>query len=321
MWPDPDHYSGGVTGPTERMLELLSLLQSGREWAAGELASRLNTSPRTLRRDLDRLRALGYPVESSRGPGGSYRLVAGRALPPLMFTDDEAVAAVVGLRFAALATADEATEAALGKLEQALPSRLRYRLEAVSATTSGSRPVAAPSPRSVATLATAARSRQHVRFAYTSRTGATSERRVEPYRLVVLGRRWYLHGWDRDRGAWRTFRMDRVSEVSVPGTTFVPRPEPPDGTATFTADRHPRGVVDFAAPIEVVAERLMAEAGSLTAITEDSCRYTTGADEWQWLAVTLAAVGVPYRVERPPELIEQTRLLADRAAQATSTTR
>lgn len=312
MWPDYDHYSGGVSGPTERLLELLSLLQGGRDWPAGELASRLGTSPRTLRRDLERLRELGYPVESSRGPGGSYRLVAGRALPPLMFTDDEAVAAAVALRTAE----DDSATAALRKLEQALPSRLRYRMEAVAAATT-SRPVSAPSSKVVAAVAMAARAHQHLRFDYLSRSGVRSARRVEPYRQVLLGRRWYLLGWDQDRSAWRTFRLDRVSAVTVPGTTFVPRQEPPDGVGTFAVDgRRPVAVVHFEAPVEVVAERLRAEAGSLTATGERGCRYTTGADEWQWLAVTLAAVGVPYRVEAPPELVEQTRSLAARVADA-----
>ncbi|HEX2134144.1 MAG TPA: YafY family protein [Actinophytocola sp.] len=313
-----------MAGPTERVLELLSLLQGGRDWPAGELAARLGTSPRTLRRDLDRLRELGYPVVSTRGPGGAYRLVAGRALPPLMFTDAEAVAAVVGLRHAALSTADEAadaTAAALRKLEQALPSRLRHRLAAVTATTASvSRPGRAPAPGVVAVLATAARAHQHVRFAYTSRAGTVSHRRVEPYQQVLLGRRWYLMGWDQDRRAWRTFRLDRVADVSVPGTTFTPRPDrrPAFGTdGTDDTDDRPHAVVHFDAPAAVVAERLHAEAGTLTATGDHTCRYTTPPDDWRWLAAALAAVGEPYRVERPAELVEQTRLLATHATAAT----
>jgi predicted DNA-binding transcriptional regulator YafY len=300
-----------VTGPTARLLELLSLLQSGREWPAGELADRVGASSRTLRRDLERLRELGYPVESTRGPGGAYRLVAGRAVPPLMFTDDEAVAAAVALR----AAGDESATSAMRKLEAALPSRLRYRMEAISAATT-SRTSAAPSPKVVAAVAMAARAHQHIRFAYLSRTGARSTRRVEPYRQVLLGRRWYLLGWDQDRSAWRTFRLDRVTEVAVPGTTFVPRADPPPTAFPFNGGRRASAVVHFEGPVEVVAERLRAEAGSLTATSENTSRYTTGADEWQWLAVTLAAVGVPYRVESPPELIEHTRQLADRVARA-----
>ncbi|MGC7096225.1 helix-turn-helix transcriptional regulator [Amycolatopsis lurida] len=308
-----------MSGPGERMLELLSLLQSGRDWPGTELAERLGTSPRTLRRDLDRLRELGYPVRSARGPGGSYRLVAGRALPPLMFTDDEAVAAVVGLRFAALATGDPGADDALRKLEQALPNRLRYRTEAVSTATEGpSRPMSAADPSVVAGLATAATARQHVEFDYTARDGAHSRRRVEPYRQVLLGRRWYLLGFDRDRSAWRTFRLDRITAVHVPGTTFRPRELPAGGMTAFGEDRGAGAVVHFDAPVEVVAENLRAEAGSLVAVDGGKCRYVTGTDDWAWLAMAVAAVGVPYRIEGPPELIEETRRLAYRVAHATS---
>ncbi|AXB42483.1 helix-turn-helix transcriptional regulator [Amycolatopsis albispora] len=300
------------------MLELLSLLQSGRDWPGAELAERLGTSPRTLRRDLDRLRELGYPVRSARGPGGSYRLVAGRALPPLMFTDDEAVAAVVGLRFAALATGDPGADDALRKLEQALPDRLRHRTEAVSSATQGSaRPMAAADPAVVAGLATAAKAHRHADFDYTSRNGV-SRRRVEPYRQVLLGRRWYLFAFDRDREDWRTFRLDRIAAVHVPGTTFRPREVPENGMTAFGTARAGGAVVHFDAPVEVVAERLRAEAGSLIAVDDRRCRYVTGTDDWAWLAASVAAVGVAYRVEGPPELVEETRALARRVAEAVS---
>ncbi|HZG03676.1 MAG TPA: YafY family protein [Streptomyces sp.] len=308
------------------MLELLSLLQSGRAWPGTELAARLGTSPRTLRRDIGRLRDLGYPVVSSPGPGGSYRLVAGRAMPPLLLTDEEAVAVVVGLRLAASAQAHHdggAAEAALRKLEQVLPSRLRHRMEAVLASTEiASRAAPAPDLRTLHLLGTAAHHRQDVRFTYTSRSGERSERRVEPYRQVLLGRRWYLLGWDLDRRDWRTFRIDRIAEPAVPGTTFTPRDLPPDGAVGFVQasarlpiSRH-RGVVRFDAPVEVVSERLVAEAGSLEALDERTCRYVTVADSWEWLAITLAMVGVPYTVEGPPELIEYSRELARRIARA-----
>jgi predicted DNA-binding transcriptional regulator YafY len=308
------------------MLELLSVLQSGRSWSGAELAERLRTSPRTMRRDVDRLRELGYPVVSARGPGGSYRLVAGRAMPPLLFTDDEAVATGVGLRLAALAQMDGsegAADNALRKLEQVLPSALRYRLEAVSASTEAAgRGLPQLDLGLLQRLSTAAYARQDVRFSYTNRAGATGERRVEPYRQVLLGRRWYLLGWDLDRADWRTFRLDRIAGLAVPGTTFRPRELPKDGAASFVQnssrrrDSRRQGVVRFAAAAEVVSERLVAEAGSLTAIDGQSCRYVTAAESWDWLAVTLAAVGVPYTVEGPPELLDHTRELASRAAAA-----
>ena len=316
-----------MNGPSSRMLELLSLLQDGRTWQGCDLAARLGTSPRTLRRDLDRLRDLGYPVRSSRGPGGSYQLVAGRAMPPLLLSDDEAVAAVVGLRFASLARVDGSTgaaEAALRKLEQVLPSRLRHRMEAVSASTDAvSRTTQSLDLGTLQLLATCSHAHQDVRFAYTSRGGEPSERRVEPYRQVLFGRRWYLLGWDKDRQDWRTFRLDRIDDLTAPGTTFAPRELPADGAVSFVhaSARHPvsqhRGVVRFAAPIAVVSERLTAEAGSLEPIDDDTCRYITAPDSWEWLAITLAMIGVPYTIEGPSELISCSRHLAHRIALAT----
>lgn len=308
------------------MLELLSLLQGGRNWQAEELAARLGTSPRTLRRDIDRLRDLGYPVASSRGPGGSYQLVAGRAMPPLLFTDDEAVATVIGMRIASLAQVDgasEAAESALGKLEKVLPPRLRSRVRAVfDSTEAVSRATGTLDLSTLQALSSCAHAHQDVRFGYTNRAGERTERHVEPYRQVLLGRRWYLLGWDLDRGDWRTFRLDRIGGISVPGTTFAPRELPAGGAVSFVQDsarfpitRH-TGVVRFEAPVSLVSERLMAEAGSLEAIDEHSCRYVTAADSWEWLAITLAMIGVPYTVEGPPELIAYSRELAARIARA-----
>jgi predicted DNA-binding transcriptional regulator YafY len=310
--------------PARRMLELLSLLQDGRSRQAAELAGRLKVSPRTLRRDIDRLRDLGYPVSSCRGPGGSYQLTAGRAMPPLLLTDEEAVATVVGLRLAGLSQMDGgAAESALRKLEGVLPPRLRYRMAAVSASTeAASRAIQALDLRIVQTLSSAAHAHQDVRFGYTSRAGQRTERRVEPYRQVMVGRRWYLLGWDLDRRDWRTFRVDRIDEVAVPGTTFMPRELPPDGpvsfvqnAALFPISRH-RAVVRFAAPAATVAERLWAEAGALEPIDEHQCRFVTAPDSWEWLATTLAMVGLPYSIEGPPELRARSRELARRIAEA-----
>jgi predicted DNA-binding transcriptional regulator YafY len=309
-----------MNGPSSRLLALLSLLQSGRAWPAAELAARLGTTPRTLRRDLDRLRSAGYPVASTRGPGGSYRLVAGRAMPPLVLTDDEAIAAVVGLRFAALVlaggAADGVAEGALRKLEQVLPPRLRRRVAAVSAATHA---VTRESLDLVVVerLATAAHARQDVRFAYTGRAGGVSWRHVEPYRQVLLDRHWYLLGWDLDRGDWRTFRVDRIASVEVPGSTFAPREPLPDTMVHRSPREGPRGVVHFAAPPAEVSARLPAEAGTLEAV-DGGCRYTSPPDDWDWLAAAAATVGVPYRVESPPELVAATERLAGRAARATA---
>lgn len=303
-----------MNAPSTRMLTLLSLLQTGREWPAAELAARLDTTPRTMRRDIDRLRELGYPVESSRGPGGGYQLVAGQAMPPLAFTDDEAVATVIGLQFAETAQV-EGTTGALRKIERVLPSRLRNRVRAVAATVDTvSRSTL--DANTLRALGMAAYSHQDVRFRYTTRTGKGSERRVHPYRQVFMDGRWYLLGWDRDREDWRTFRLDRIEAVEVPGTTFTPVPLPPAVSFVQRPDGHRQGVIRFEAPLATVSERLVPQAGSLEPINGNSCRYVTAAESWEWLAITLAVVGVPYTIEGPAELIEYTRRLADQLAKA-----
>ncbi|MEJ2869816.1 YafY family protein [Actinomycetospora sp. OC33-EN08] len=297
-----------MTSPSVRMLELLSVLQDGREHTGADLAARLGASPRTVRRDLDRLRELGYPVESRRGPGGAYRLVAGSAVPPLLFTDDEAVAAVVGLR---LVAGTGAADGALRKLEQVLPSRLAHRVRAVSSSLDAVSRAAVPL-EVLQTLGAAIGARQDVRFTYVARSGEGSRRRVEPVRQVALARRWYLLGWDRDREDWRTFRLDRITGLDVPGTTFAER-TPPDDPVSFVQASvsvplsTTRAVVRFAAPAAVVSERLIAEAGAVEALGDDECRFVSAPDSWEWLAITLAMVGVPYVIEGPPELIERSR--------------
>lgn len=327
MWSVHDH-NGAMGSPSERMLELLSLLQDGREHRGAELADRLAASPRTVRRDLERLRGLGYPVESVRGPGGNYRLVAGRAMPPLLLTDDEAVAAVVvGLRLIADGgpdggADDEAATGALRKLTQVLPSRLRHRVAAVSASVeSASRAGPSPALDVVAALGTAIQARQEVHFRYAARSGTASSRRAEPARQVVLGRRWYLLAWDRDRADWRTFRTDRIADLVVPGVTFTPRALPEDpvsfvqASARVPITRH-RAVVRFDAPAAAVAERLIPEAGSIEALGDGTCRFVSAPDSWEWLAITLAMVGVPYVIEGPVELQERSRELAARISAA-----
>ncbi|GAB1510267.1 YafY family protein [Actinophytocola sp. KF-1] len=296
------------------MLELLSLLQTGRAWPARDLADRLGTTTRTLRRDLERLREFGYPVASTRGPGGSYRLVAGKAMPPLVLTDDEAIATVAGLRMAAQTS--EAADGALRKLERVLPPRLRGRVRAMAAVTHAVTRQA-PDLAVVDTLAVAAHERRDVRFTYRNRAGAETERHVEPYRQVLLDRHWYLLAWDLDRTDWRTFRVDRIASVEVPGSTFAPRDPLPD-TMVHPAAAGGAAVIHFDAPVSAVSPRLRAEAGALESAGEDRCRYTSPPDDWAWLAGVVAAVGVPYRVASPPELVAETEALAARAARATA---
>jgi len=208
-----------------RLLRLLSLLQSRRDWPGAELAERLGVTTRTVRRDVDRLRDLGYPVESATGTAGGYRLGVGAALPPLLLDDDEAVAVAVGLRAAATGTVtgiEETSLRALAKLEQVLPSRLRHRVGAMQ---SAILPLTGPGPTVDPDLLTAAcQAHEGVRFGYQQNT-----RRVEPYRLVHTGRRWYLLAFDLDRDDWRTFRVDRIDSAPLPGPRFTPRPEPAEG--------------------------------------------------------------------------------------------
>src|SRR5580698_11342919 len=215
-----------------RLLRLLSLFQARRYWSGAELTERLEVTARTLRRDVDRLRSLGYPVNSTAGTGGGYQLGAGTTLPPLLLDNDEAVAVAVGLRTAAsgaVSGIEEASVRALAKLEQVLPSRLRRR---VSALHSFILPLASAGPQvsseTLVAIASACRDSEKLTFGYHSRDGTGSQREVEPHRLVNTGRRWYLVAWDVGRNNWRTFRVDRIAPRPLSGSRFAPR-KPPDG--------------------------------------------------------------------------------------------
>ena len=206
-------------GPTERVLALLALLQQRQTWSGSELAERLGTTTRTVRRDVDRLRELGYPVNATQGVAGGYRLGAGRALPPLLLDDAEAVAVAVSLRLAAggtVAGASEAALRALTKLDQVLPSRLRHRVRGIHdsiSTLPGSAAAEAVDADALVAIAGACRDQVRLEFAYADRSGAGTQRRVEPYALVATGRRWYLMAYDLDRDDWRTFRLDRIETI------------------------------------------------------------------------------------------------------------
>ncbi len=212
---------------------MLSLLQARRDWPGAELADRLSVSRRTIRRDVDRLRGLGYPVESLTGPAGGYRLRAGTAMPPLLLDEEEAIAIAVGLRTAAQASVagiEETSVRALVKLEQVLPAHLRRRVSALggaTATLPGGGPTV--DPQCLTTIASACRDHERLRFAYRSRDGEATRRLVEPHSLVNLGRRWYLVAWDCNREDWRTFRVDRISRPAAAGGRFEMRRLPGDG--------------------------------------------------------------------------------------------
>jgi predicted DNA-binding transcriptional regulator YafY len=218
-----------------RLLKLLSLLQARRDWSGADLAARLEVTERTVRRDIGRLRDLGYPVHASRGTDGGYRLGAGAAMPPLLLDDDEAVAVAVGLRTAARSPVtgiEETSVRALAKLENVLPSRLRRRVSAVADYTVPVPPDSPPpavDPAVLTTLASACRDHERLRLDYQTHDGSSGVRSVEPYRLVSFGQRWYLLAWDTDRSEWRTFRVDRIQPRLPSGPRFTPRDLPEGG--------------------------------------------------------------------------------------------
>ncbi|MFC7550040.1 helix-turn-helix transcriptional regulator [Plantactinospora sp. GCM10030261] len=229
---------------TRRMLALLAVLQSGRSFPGDELARRLDVSPRTLRRDVERLRSYGYPVTTQPGPGGYYRLSAGSRLPPLLLDDDEAVATLVGLAALAATTApdgpaglDIAARTAYDKIDQLLPPALRPKVRALRGTLEAAPQVGAPAePRVLTELATASQRHEIVTFDYRTVRGVTGRREVEPYRQVLRRLRWYLFGWDRDRADWRVFRTDRVVDLRRTGRFFAPRPLPTDSAQAYLRD-------------------------------------------------------------------------------------
>ncbi|MFI6803055.1 helix-turn-helix transcriptional regulator [Streptosporangium canum] len=310
-----------------RLLSLLSLLQTPREWPGSELAERLRVSPRTIRRDIDRLRELGYPVQASMGAVGGYRLVAGAAMPPLLLDDEEAVAIAVGLRTAAGHPVDgieEASVRALAKLEQVLPSRLRHRVGALNTATvplpSGGGPTVAPEDLTV--LAAAIANRERLRFGYRSGEGAESNRLAEPHRLVAAGRRWYLVAYDNDRDDWRIFRVDRIRQPRPTGARITPRELPADDAAAYVTGKLNsltptyRAVATLHAPIEEVARRLGGPPGDLEPIDEGSCRLRGRPEALEWAAFRLAMLGCEFEVHEPPELVEYLRALGTRVTRA-----
>lgn len=306
-----------------RLLKLLSLLQSPRDWSGAALAEELGVGVRTVRRDVDKLRNLGYPVDAVPGVAG-YRLGAGAALPPLLLDDEEGVAVAIGLRAAAtgnVAGIEESSVRALAKLEQVLPSRLRHRirlLQSVAVTPSGAATV---SPDVVLAVAAACRDHQRLRFDYRSHDGTTTVRTTEPHRLVHTGRRWYLVAWDMDREDWRTFRIDRLEPRIPTGPRFTPREIPElDQTTRGIAGGGYRYQARFVvqAPAEVVADRISTAIGTVESLDAETCRLSTGSNSLDELVVYVGILGFDFHVESPPELVEHVRTLSARFAAAAS---
>ncbi|MQA08864.1 MAG: WYL domain-containing protein [Pseudonocardiaceae bacterium] len=309
-----------------RLLTLLSLLQTHRDWSGTELADRLGVTTRTVRRDVERLRELGYPVYASQGTAG-YQLGAGASLPPLLLDDDEAVAVAVGLRTAAggsVAGIEETSLRALAKLEQVLPSRLRHRVTTLHATTvrvGGSGPRI--DPDILMAIADACRRHEGLRFDYTSPRGGETTRSVEPHSLVSFGRHWYLVAWDTDRVDWRTFRVDRLTPRTPTGPRFAPR-EPPDGdVATYLSHQLSSRTWAFQAtvtlhePVEAVADRVWPGMGVIERIDEHTCQLHVGADSPSDLVWMITSVDTAFTLTSgPPELADAFRAQAARCLDA-----
>lgn len=307
-----------------RLLQLLTLLQARPQWTGVELAARLDVTERTLRRDVERLRALGYPVDGTRGVAGGYRLGAGGALPPLLLDDDEATAIAVALRAVTgsgvTGIADTAVSA-LAKLEQVLPARLRRRVSALQETMLALPRWAATADSDVlAVLALACRSQRRLRFSYINHQRDTSKRHVEPHRLVHSGRHWYLVAFDIDRGEWRSFRVDRVTEPFDTGERASVS-DPPDAVA-FVADavttapyRH-RTRVLLHTSLQAAAEYFPPTAGTLEAAGPDACVLTNGSDSLDAIVLRLGLVEFEFTVLETEALRDRVRVVAERLRRA-----
>ncbi|WP_035812627.1 helix-turn-helix transcriptional regulator [Jiangella gansuensis] len=310
-----------------RLLRLLSLLQTHRDWSGAELAERLDVTTRTVRRDVDRLRDLGYPVHAVRGVAG-YRLGAGASLPPLLLDDGEAVAVTVGLRTAAggsVAGIEEASLRALTKLEQVLPPRLRHRVNALNSATvrAGGAPGPAVDPDVLVAIADACRRHERLRFDYTDARGGDTVRAVEPHSLVNFGRHWYLVAWDTGRDDWRSFRVDRLRPKVPTGPRFAPRP-PPDGDVVAYLSHQLsertwpyQATVVLHEPADAVADRVWPGMGVLEAVDDTSCRLHLGADSTSALVWMITSVDADFTlVTGPPGLAEAFRAQARRCLDA-----
>ncbi|GAA3164077.1 YafY family protein [Planomonospora alba] len=306
-----------------RLLRLLSLLQTPREWPGSELAGRLGVSRRTVRRDIERLRTLGYPVEATMGAAGGYRLVAGTAMPPLLLDDEEAVAITIGLSTATrhpVRGIEEASVRALAKLEQVLPVRLRHRVRSLGGATVPlpGAPVPEVDPAQLTTLATAAANRERVRFTYRAHDGSAGTRLVDPHRLVATERKWYLLGHDRDRDDWRIFRIDRITGLHATGARIAPRDLPSEDAAAYVAEKlyslasTYEAIVTLHAPVTEAITSL----GEVTRIGEGACRVRMHSDTLDWLAFRLLTLGCEFQVHGPPELNGHLLALAGRLTRA-----
>ncbi len=338
---------------TSRLLTLLSLLQTRRDWPGSLLASRLEISDRTVRRDIERLREMGYTVQATMGADGGYRLDAGSELPPLLFDDDQTVAVAIALQAASGIGAgiEEAAIRALGTIRQVMPSRLRHRLDALQLTTVGRPGGAAPATVSLdvlVALANAIRDRETLRFDYPARDTAGADdrtddgtddgidagtdagtdarqplppRRAEPHRLIASRGQWYLLAWDLDREDWRLYSVDRVHPRTPNGRRFEPRTVPGGDVDEFVSARFKGADVNEwpcrgTVILHLPARDVLPFAGdgTVTALDERSCRLDAGSWSWGALAASFGRFEVPMEVVGPPELASAFATLAERYA-------
>ncbi|TNC44224.1 helix-turn-helix transcriptional regulator [Mumia zhuanghuii] len=308
-----------------RLLALLGLLQSQPAWAGADLAQRLEVTPRTIRNDVERLRDLGYPISGARGPAGGYRLGPGAKLPPLLLDDSEAVAVAIGLRAAhGVTSIEESSASALTKLEQVLPHRLRRRVEAITDTVSAG-PVNTDSnvedpqiaPETLSRIADAIRDEERLRLTY-----GGDRLDVEPYRVITWQRRWYLVAREVPTARWRALRVDWAEISAMPQPRFSPQPMSVDDYTTFVVREIASGGwsvharITVLAPAEEVRSRINDAVGVVEPLDDQTCVLVTGADSIEILAVYVGMLGLDFRVDSPPELVEHVRLLGRRYAAA-----
>lgn len=295
---------------TQRILALLTTLQTGRSFSGEELAARLDVSPRTLRRDVDRLRAYGYPVQTRPGPGGHYRLTAGTAMPPLALDDDEAIATLLGLATLASTggsaggSVDEAATRAYGKVDQYLPKRLRHRAAQLRESLEiGTSFAPSTSAGHLADLAEAIQRRLVVTFDYFGKDGAVTSRRVEPHRVVHYRLRWSVLAWDTGKDDWRIFRVDRINRLQTSTTTFTPRPLPAESALDYLRQGldkpRTRVVLTIEAPLHAVADAFRHQDAELTARGDRRTEAVLRLDTWEWLVPSLAFLGADFTVHEP----------------------
>ncbi|ORC22111.1 hypothetical protein A7979_00960 [Rothia nasimurium] len=311
-----------------RALELLGLLQNRRHWPGDELARRLGVSQRTLRRDVNDLQKLGYPIITTRGTGGGYQLGSGASLPPLVLSEDEAAAVVLGLKEVASGhpTSGDAAVSAMAKIVQVLPARIRRRIDSLRAVATA--PLDYPPEgitdvvASLTTVALACRDHESLKFSYCMRDGSITQRSVQPHRSVSIDQRLYLIAWDLDRADWRTFRIDRIKDPVRSGKRFAPRQLPETDPVEFVHSqiRSMPARYPVRATVSAPAERVKQEVaryGSVEPVDEGTSEVYIPAESLDWAAFCLAAIGAPFTVHGPPEAIDYMRGWGERLTAAT----